>query len=209
MYAPVVTVAARKLGYKFMAAEAAWILTGDNRVATIAPYSSRIREFSDDGVRFFGAYGPPVRDQLGHVIRALRDDDMSRQAVLTIWRPNPPQTKDVPCTVALQWMIREGQLHCFASMRSSDAWLGWPYDVVNFSVISRAVQLELSGLSSVLFLGNLYLTAASQHLYDRDSARARECISDDETIKTMLRPTINPALSVDALVNYLWNVANG
>lgn len=206
---PVITVATRKLGYKFMAAEAAWILSGDNRVITIAPYSSRIREFSDDGVRFFGAYGPPVRDQLGHVVRALRGDNMSRQAVLTIWRQNPPQTKDVPCTVALQWMIRDGQLHCFASMRSSDTWLGWPYDVVNFSVISRAIQLELlNEQPPALQLGRLYLTAASQHLYARDKVRALECCASFGEREAPFSPTGNTAESTDALISYLWEQAN-
>ena len=52
---PVITVANRKLGYKFMAAEAAWILSGDNRVETIAPYAKAIKNFNDDGVYFFGA----------------------------------------------------------------------------------------------------------------------------------------------------------
>ena len=55
---PILTIKARKLGYKFLAAEAAWILSGENRVATIAPYSKIISSFSDDGLTFHGAYGP-------------------------------------------------------------------------------------------------------------------------------------------------------
>jgi thymidylate synthase len=88
MTQPVITIKERKLGYKFMAAEAAWIMSGDNRVSTIAPYSKAISNFSDDGILFFGAYGPRIRDQLGHVVKALSEDNDSRQAVITIWRPN-------------------------------------------------------------------------------------------------------------------------
>ena len=68
MTQPVITISERKLGYRFMAAEAAWIMSGDNRVATISPYSKAISNFSDDGILFFGAYGPRIRDQLGHVL---------------------------------------------------------------------------------------------------------------------------------------------
>src|SRR6266581_3104939 len=54
MNRPVVTITERKLGYRFMCAEAAWILSGDDRVETIAPFSKTIGNFSDDGKRFFG-----------------------------------------------------------------------------------------------------------------------------------------------------------
>ena len=97
MKMPVVTIPQRNLGYKFMAAEAHWILSGDNRVETIAPYSKQISRFSDDGVRFFGAYGPKVVDQLSYVVDCLVRDEASRQAVMTIWRERPGSTKDVPC----------------------------------------------------------------------------------------------------------------
>jgi hypothetical protein len=71
MNQPVITIKERGLGYKFMAAEAAWIMSGDNRVSTIAPFSKQISNFSDDGILFFGAYGPRIRDQLGHVTSGL------------------------------------------------------------------------------------------------------------------------------------------
>ncbi len=57
MNEPMVNIKSRSIGQKFRYAEAAWILSGDNRVKTIAPFSKMITKFSDDGVRFFGAYG--------------------------------------------------------------------------------------------------------------------------------------------------------
>lgn len=168
---PVLTLPERKLGYKFLAAEAHWILSGDNRVSTIAPYSQQIAQFSDDGERFFGAYGPRVIDQLGYVTSALASDLESRQAVMTIWRERPGPTKDVPCTVSLQFMVRNGRLNCHATMRSSDAWLGWVYDVFNFSMVSwtvlQSLQRKLGAIrdDTDVSIGSLYLTAASQHLY--------------------------------------------
>jgi thymidylate synthase len=159
----------RALGYKFMAAEAWWILTGQDDVATIAPYSKNISNFSDDGHKFFGAYGPRIVEQLDYVVAALMKDADTRQSVLTTWRPNPPETKDVPCTIAMDWLIRDNTLECHVFMRSSDNWLGIPYDAFNFSMLSCEIlrRLNFNGPKSYQ-LGNCYLTAASSHLYERD-----------------------------------------
>lgn len=170
---PVITVASRKLNYRFMAAEARWILTGDNQVATIAPYNSRIAEFSDDGKVFFGAYGPKVVAQLPYVVGKLRADPSTRQAGLTLWRENPPPTKDTPCTVAIFFTLRHQQLHCHVFMRSSDAWLGVPYDVFNFSMLA---YLVCGLLANGTRPGWLYLTAASSHLYEQDWTKATACL---------------------------------
>jgi thymidylate synthase len=172
---PVVLLPERKLSEKFLGAEAHWILSGDDRVETIAPYNTRIAEFSDDGLTFFGAYGPRLVEQLDYVVEKLKSDKDTRQAGLTLWRPNPPQTKDVPCTVAMFFNIRDGKLNAHVFMRSSDVWLGVPYDVFNFSMIAHLICCRLGG--GVYEPGSLHLTAASRHLYLRDMDKARECLA--------------------------------
>jgi thymidylate synthase len=174
---PVIINDRRKLGYKFMAAEAAWILSGRNDVLTIAPYSKDIAKFSDDGATFFGAYGPKICDQIPYVVAALHNDINTRQAVMTTWRENPPATKDVPCTISLQFLVRHNLLHCVASMRSSDLWLGHPYDIVNFSAVSFAILLQLNNLQDDrVELGNLFLTCGSKHIYERNEADVKDVI---------------------------------
>ena len=185
MNRPVLTVEARKLSYRFMAAEAFWILTGDDRVESIAPYNKAIADFSDDGKTFFGAYGPKVVQQMPYVIRKLYEDPDTRQAGLTIWRESPPTTKDVPCTVAMFFNIRGGRLNASVFMRSSDVWLGVPYDVFNFSMIAHFIcgSLNQSGRlvglgGGLLEPGTLYLTAISSHLYETNWSGAQSCLSD-------------------------------
>jgi thymidylate synthase len=178
MRKPVLTVPKRNINPRFMAAEAYWILSGDDRVETIAPYNSRIVEFSDDGQVFFGAYGPKVVAQLPYVVNTLMRDPSSRQAGLTIWRENPRPTKDVPCTVALFFGIRDGTLNVHVFMRSSDAWLGVPYDVFNFSMLGHYVCGLLHKEGMAVTPGNLYLTAASSHLYETNYEQARQCLDE-------------------------------
>lgn len=199
MSRPVITIPERRLGYKFMAAEAAWILSGDNRVSTIGPYAKKIKEFSDDEIFFFGAYGPQVRDQMPHVIRALTHDNYSRQAVISIWRRSPPTSKDIPCTLSLQFMIRDGLLHCHATMRSSDVWLGVPYDWFNFSMISLYIALLLHSKGIAVELGQLYFTAASQHLYTCNMD-GLENVMTNSLQETVIKPS--PLFSVNQFVGY-------
>lgn len=176
MNEPLVRCPNRKLNPKFAAAESLWIISGSNLLEPPAAQAHYLRNFSDDGVTLSGAYGPKFVDQLPYVVNALTQSRASRQAVCTLWRERPGPSKDVPCTIALQWLIRDGQLHCVTSMRSSDAWLGIPYDVWAFSVMSKLVLLRLTREADLpLELGELILTCGSQHLYAIDWVAAEKC----------------------------------
>ena len=215
MNMPVMSIDARKLSYKFMAAEAAWILSGDNRVSTIRKNAPKIVEYSDDGLTFHGAYGPKVIERIPYISRALAQDRDTRQAVINIWRERPEKTFDVPCTVSLQFMIRDNRLHCFDTMRSSDIWLGWPYDVFNMSMISRYILLYLKNIDSTavdhdIELGNLYLTAGSMHLYEENVKKAFEIITEPTLQNKQAEAGILPSADVvdlDQFVDTLWNYA--
>lgn len=184
MRRPAVHVKERGLNYSFMAAEALWMIRGDDTVSGIAPWNSNIEKFSDDGETFFGAYGPKIVDQADYVVDKLLEDPSTRQAVLTIWRENPPESKDIPCTVTMDFQIRDGKLDCHVYMRSSDIWLGLPYDIFNFSTVAAWIACrhnERVGLEGKADLGTLYWTAGSSHLYedpgwiDFEISDAEEC----------------------------------
>lgn len=166
---PVLACAARKPSYRLMAGEALWILSGSNRLADVTPYNKRMVEFSDDGETLWGAYGPRYVEQKLHVVNALARDPSTRQAVLTPWRPNPPATKDVPCTISLNFLYRNSELHLVANMRSSDVWLGVPYDMFAFAMIAVDVLCAVRALNPGAFaearLGAMVFNAASSHVY--------------------------------------------
>ena len=174
MRAPVVTSPLRKLGYRFMAAEARWILSGRSDLEDPVIKKS-LFPYSDDGRFMAGAYGPEVVAQIPYVVDALMIDRDSRQAVISIWRKNPRYSKDIPCTLSLQFLIRDGKLHVVASMRSSDLWLGWPYDVFTFTMIAWSIILQVD---PALELGTLILTAGSMHIYDTNLKQAYECAAE-------------------------------
>jgi len=163
---PVITIPERHLNYRFLAAEAYWILSGDDTVAGIAPYNTNISKFSDDGVTFAGAYGPRIKEQLAWVVAKLIEDPETRQAGLTIWKPCPPKSLDVPCTVAIWFQLRDRRLNVHVLMRSNDLWLGFPYDIFNFSMLGHQVAGMLRLFRVPCEVGDLYHTAVSAHLYD-------------------------------------------
>lgn len=158
---------ARKVNVPFMFAEAAWILSGSNRLSDITPYMKGYGKYSDDGTFMRGAYGPKVVDQLGYVVDAIHKDNDTRQAVINIWRERPGTSKDIPCTLSLQFLLRDGVLSTVATMRSQDVILGFTYDVFTFSMVTKAVQLLLNARGIESRLGTLFLTAGSLHLYER------------------------------------------
>lgn len=217
---PIVFEPIREIGYRFMAAEAAWIMSGDDRVSTIKDYAKHIASFSDNGEVFFGAYGPKITAQLPYVIDKLKEDQDTRQAVLTIWRESPPASKDIPCTVSVQWFIRDGKIHCIDTMRSSDLWLGWPYDIFNFSMLTHYVRLVLRQRGINVEPGTLTLFAGSQHIYERNFSPIERILNARTPwMETPAQPVDEPNLDVTGIINslhspgelidLLWLGANG
>ena len=173
----------RKVNTKFMFAEAAWIISGSNRLEDIEPYMKKYADFSDDGVFLRGAYGPKVVDQLSYVVDTIVKDNDTRQAVINIWRERPGASKDIPCTLSMQFLLRDGKLNMVTTMRSNDIVLGFTYDVFTFSMVAKSVQLLLKQRGIKCELGDLYVNAGSLHLYETHYAQIETWFDDREVDK--------------------------
>lgn len=162
----------RDLNFRFMIGEWLWIQAGLNDVNILAQYNSVMRKFSDDGEILSGAYGPRLMPQIPYIIEALGKED-SRQAVATIWTPSPGQSKDVPCTISLQWLLRKNRLHCTVNMRSSDVWLGLPYDYFTFSQLTNYIGMRIGKP-----VASLTMNLASSHIYEEHWGKGRQALAD-------------------------------
>lgn len=163
-----VTSPIRKLSHKYAIGELLWYLSGSNKLDAIANYSKAWNKLSDDGETVNSAYGHRIFEKFGfdqweHVKGLLKADPNSRQAVIHIKEPNPEKTKDLPCTVALQYFIRDGKLYATTYMRSNDIWLGFPYDVFTFTCLQIKMAFELG-----VGIGSYTHIAGSLHLYSRN-----------------------------------------
>jgi len=122
------------------------------------------------------------------VLRKLRTDNDTRQAVVVIPRPTG-DTKDEPCTVSFQFLLRDGELHLIVSMRSSDAWLGVPYDTFTFTQLQNCVAGALG-----VPRGEFIINAGSAHLYESNVADALAVLTADhhDTLQSPALPGFPP-----------------
>lgn len=170
----ILTVKSREISYDFMFAEAHWIVSGKNWLSFLLDSAPSYYRFSDDGVRLNGAYGPKIMDQLSYVVETLINDPYSRQAVINIWRERPGPSKDIPCTLSVQFMIRDSRIHTHVTMRSNDVWLGMPYDAFAMTMVTCLIGIELNRRNGhKLSLGNMHHTAASRHIYLKDEEKCK------------------------------------
>jgi thymidylate synthase len=180
---PIVTVADRKMNFRFALGESWWILSGSNELEGprgIRQFMKGYDKYSDDGITLNGAYGPKFVDQMSWVTDSLVKDRDSRQAVLTLWRERPGQTKDVPCTVAMQFLIRNGRLNACVNMRSNDMVWGFCYDSFTFSMAAKMIQTLLLQRGVDTEMGKLFLFQGSAHVYEPHWKDAREWIFGTE-----------------------------
>lgn len=175
---PILSLPSRKMNYAFMFGEAAWICSGSNWLDDLTPYMKRYKDFSDDGVFLNGAYGVKVAEQVTYVADTLQRDPDSRQAVINIWRERPGPSKDIPCTINMQFFQRHGELHMVVNMRSQDAVLGFSYDIFTFSAVANLVRSLLKHRFINVELGKLYVNVGSFHVYEQHFDQIQDWLDD-------------------------------
>ena len=162
----------RKMPIRYAMGEFLWYLSGNNSLKEIQKYAPKSwNRMSDDGLTVNSNYGHKIFrfygfDQWEYVKELLVKDPNTRQAIIHIKEPrdtieNP--TKDLPCTISLQFLQREGKLNLITYMRSNDIWMGFPYDVFNFCNFLVLMSMEIE-----LEVGTYTHIAGSLHLYERD-----------------------------------------
>ncbi|WP_109316742.1 thymidylate synthase [Pseudovibrio ascidiaceicola] len=151
-------------------AETLWVLAGKDQVDWLEEYLPRAKQFSDDKVRWRGAYGPRLRnwqgnDQLKNVLGLLGQDRNSRRATMSLFDPaiDYVDTLDVPCTNWLSWILRDDKLHLIIGMRSNDVW--WGFSGINAFEWSVLQQMMAHWLG--VSVGDMSFVATSFHLYER------------------------------------------
>lgn len=180
----------REFSLAYAMGELAWYLCSDDTVEFIKHYAPSYGKYSDDGKRLHGAYGPRIfgteqdahtgepRSQWSDCINILKADPDSRQAVISIYRPSDcgAKTKDMPCTLSLQFLLRNGHLDMITTMRSNDLWFGGVYDLFCFTALQELMANALSKPGALVGLGYYYHNVGSLHLYERNAEAISNCL---------------------------------
>lgn len=179
----------RNISKPYICGELLWYALGRNDVAFINKFAGMWGRISDDGVTSYSAYGDIVFkrhgfNQVEKIIQLLCADPESRRAVINFNVPNTNviETKDEICTIALQFMIRDGMLNCTGIMRSNDVWYGLPYDVIFFTELQKYIARRLN-----VYCGVYTHTVISIHAYERNY----------EDIENAMRTYSTKRISVD------------
>ena len=191
----------RNASYGFGVGEFLWYWQGKDDLETMLYYNRRMGAFSDDGKTLNSAYGKLLRcldsslvSQWETVVRELAVDPDSRRAVMTIFRRSnllgavENGSKDVPCTLSLQFFIRDGALNLHTVMRSNDVMWGLTYDLFSFTLLQECMLLDLRRAYPDLKLGRYFHTAGSLHLYERHWGQAEKIISETKVQRSSMEP---------------------
>ncbi|EPN9381215.1 thymidylate synthase [Cronobacter malonaticus] len=157
--------------------ELLWYLSAQNDLTFISHFIPRYDLSAEDDGRIHGGYGPRLfnmrglYNQIENVVGLLREKSPTRRAVIQLFdasdlvpeNPAKREYTDIPCTISLQFIVRDEELHLFVCMRSNDAFKGLTHDIFSFTMIQEIVA-RLIGCK----LGHYNHFVSSMHLYETD-----------------------------------------
>jgi len=175
---PLVTT--KKLHVKSIIYELLWFLRGDTNVRYLQEHGVTIwDEWADERGELGPIYGYQWRswpapdgrhiDQISQVLRLLREDPDSRRMVVSAWNVADLDRMALPpCHVLFQFYVAEGRLSCQLYQRSADVFLGVPFNIASYALLTMMVA-QVSGLKP----GELIHTLGDAHLYNNHVEQAR------------------------------------
>ena len=167
---PLVTT--KKLHLKSIIHELLWFLAGDTNVKYLQAHGVRIwDEWADENGELGPVYGKQWRswatldgravDQISDVIEAIRTNPDSRRLIVSAWNPaDVPDMALAPCHCLFQFYVADGRLSCQLYQRSGDVFLGVPFNVASYALLTMMVA-QVTGLEP----GDFVHTFGDAHLY--------------------------------------------
>ena len=147
-----ITLKSRKLSNKYLRAEMNWYSSGDRHIKHIKDHASMWKRIANDQGFVNSNYGAFVyhdeyegKTQYQWCLDSLKKDKYSRQAVINYNSPmhKYANNKDFVCTIAQQFLIRDGKLYSTTMMRSNDFVYGLAYDLPWFTHVQRDLARDL------------------------------------------------------------------
>lgn len=162
------------------AAEVAWQFMGTKDPEFILSKAPKLwSKFVEDG-ELKTAYGYRWRhhfgrDQLALAIKELRDNPTNRQLWVQAWDPaadglGGPQPKNIPCPIGFSISRINDDIHMSVFIRSSDMFVGLPYDVMAYALTLDAIAASVGCRPATL-----HFTMHHPHLYEPHWNAARAC----------------------------------
>ena len=168
---PIVTT--KKIHIRSVIYELLWFLRGDTNVKFLRHNGVHIwDEWADENGDLGPVYGHQWRswpgkdgeaiDQLGNVVDQIKTNPYSRRHIVVAY--NPAEVDDMalpPCHALFQFYVAEGRLSCQLYQRSADMFLGVPFNISSYALLTMMVAQQCG-----LKLGDFIWTGGDVHIYN-------------------------------------------
>ncbi len=181
---PLITT--KKVHLKSVVYELLWFLRGDSNVRYLQEHGVRIwDEWADENGELGPVYGVQWRswptpsgehiDQISGVIETLRRNPDSRRIIVSAWNVAELDKMALPpCHALFQFYVADGALSCQLYQRSADLFLGVPFNIASYSLLTHMVAAQ-TGYRP----GEFIWTGGDCHIYDNHVEQVEEQLSRD------------------------------
>ena len=167
---PLVTT--KKMHLKSIIYELLWFLKGETNIQYLQDHGVRIwNEWADKNGDLGPVYGFQWRswktpngegiDQISNVIQSIKENPNSRRHIVSAWNVGEIEKMALPpCHLLFQFYVSDGKLSCQLYQRSADVFLGVPFNIASYSLLTMMVAQVCD-----LVPGNFIHTFGDAHLY--------------------------------------------
>ena len=189
----------KKLHLKSIIHELLWFLRGDTNVNYLRERGVTIwDEWADEKGDLGRVYGAQWRDwrgpkgeqvdQIDRLIAQINSNPDSRRLIVSAWNPAEVEAMALPpCHALFQFHVQDGELSCQLYQRSADLFLGVPFNIASYALLTMMVA-QVCGLRS----GEFIHTFGDLHLYRNHLEQAKEQLA--RTPRPPPRMELNPAI---------------
>ena len=194
----------KKLHTRSIIHELLWFIKGDTNIAYLQKNGVSIwDEWADEQGNLGPVYGQQWRrwqasengrviDQLADVVEAIKTSPDSRRLIVSAWNPSDvPDMALPPCHCLFQFHVAGGKLSCQLYQRSADIFLGVPFNIASYALLTHMVAHVVS-----LEVGDFVHTLGDAHLYLNHMEQAESCSPDRQARRPLLFWTSNPVVQL-------------
>ncbi|TDQ66765.1 thymidylate synthase [Maritalea mobilis] len=167
---PLITT--KKLHLRSIIHELLWFLMGETNIKYLQDNKVRIwDEWADENGDLGPVYGSQWRswpapngesiDQISNLIEGIKNNPNSRRHIVTAWNPAEVDNMALPpCHCLFQFFVADGKLSCQLYQRSADIFLGVPFNIASYSLLTHMVA-QVTGLK----VGEFVHSFGDAHIY--------------------------------------------
>ncbi len=175
---PVVTT--KKLHLRSIIHELLWFISGETNIKYLKDNGVSIwNEWADEKGDLGPVYGKQWRrwettegrviDQLGQLIEQIKSNPDSRRLIVSAWNVGElEQMALAPCHLLFQFYVAEGMLSCQMYQRSADSFLGVPYNITSYALLTSMIAQQCD-----LGVGDFIWTGGDCHIYSNHMEQVR------------------------------------